>query len=170
MGDAAHSMVNHMAQGAATSMEDGAFLAKCVGTVAQGKLSLREAINLYEVERMPKAFLKQQVSFLNGAIWHLPDGPKQQAHDAAMAPELEGKYKVRSSNLYGDPQTVLDAYGYDAEAHAEEALTHFTNGEKAVYPGTGIVLGLEEKYMGWFMKLPANQPHLKLLTSCCDVL
>lgn len=31
LGDAAHSMVNHMAQGAATSMEDGAFLARCLG-------------------------------------------------------------------------------------------------------------------------------------------
>ena len=30
MGDAAHSMTNHMAQGAATSMEDGAFLAICI--------------------------------------------------------------------------------------------------------------------------------------------
>ncbi|ODM14402.1 hypothetical protein SI65_10137 [Aspergillus cristatus] len=162
MGDAAHSMVNHMAQGAATSMEDGAFLAKCVGAVARGNLSLREAINLYEVERMPKAFLKQQVSFLNGAIWHLPDGPEQQARDAAMAPELEGKYQVRSSNLYGDPQTVLDVYGYDAEIHAEEALVQFANGGRVVYPGTGIAPGLEDKYMGWFMKLPANQPHPRL--------
>jgi len=143
-------------------MEDGAFLAKCVGAVALGNLSLREAINIYEVERMPKAFLKQQVSFLNGAIWHLPDGPKQQARDAAMAPELEGKYQVRSSNLYGDPQTVLDVYGYDAEIHAEEALVQFANGGSVVYPGTGIVPGLEDKYMGWFMKLPANQPHPRL--------
>lgn len=162
MGDAAHSMVNHMAQGAATSMEDGAFLAKCIGAVVQGKLSLRKAITLYEVERMPKAFLKQQVSFLNGAIWRLAHGPKQQARDAAMAPDLEREYHVRSSNIYGDPQTVVDVYGYDAKVHAEEALEHFTNAEKDEYLGTGIVPGLEEKYMGWFMKLPANQPHSKL--------
>lgn len=30
MGDAAHSMVSNMAQGAATSTEDGAFLTKCI--------------------------------------------------------------------------------------------------------------------------------------------
>lgn len=143
-------------------MEDGAFLAKCIGAVAQGKLSLREAINLYEAERMPKAFMKQQVSFLNGAIWHLPDGPKQQARDAAMAPELEGKYFVRSSNLYGDPQTVLDVYGYDVEAHAEEALARFVNGSEVTYPDIGIVPRLEDKYMGWFMRLPVDQIHMKL--------
>ena len=56
MGDAAHSMVNHMAQGAATSMEDGAFLAKCIAKVVQGKMPLDEAVRVYEKERMPKAF------------------------------------------------------------------------------------------------------------------
>ncbi|KAF8852240.1 hypothetical protein BDZ45DRAFT_695270 [Acephala macrosclerotiorum] len=30
IGDAAQSMTNHMAQGAATSMEDGAFLGRCM--------------------------------------------------------------------------------------------------------------------------------------------
>lgn len=154
MGDAAHAMVNHMAQGAATSMEDGAFLARCIGAVARGELSLREAVGLYESERMPRAYMKQQVSFLNGAIWHLPDGPKQEARDTAMAPELDGKYFVRSSNLYGDPQTVLEVYGYDPEAHAEETLARYLNGGKHVtHPETGIVPGLEDKFVGWFAKL-----------------
>ncbi|KAL2002651.1 hypothetical protein VTN02DRAFT_6321 [Thermoascus thermophilus] len=152
MGDAAHSMVNHMAQGAATAMEDGAFLAKCIGAVAKGKLSLREAINLYEKERMPKAYAKQQVSFLNGAIWHLPDGPQQRARDAAMAPELEGKYYVRSSNLYGDPQTVLEVYGYDAETHADDAIAKYLNGGKEpAHPDTGVTPELQQKYLDWFL-------------------
>ena len=76
--DAAHSMVNHMAQGAATSMEDGAFLGRAIGAVVQGKISMKEAIGIYEKTRMPLAHVKQQVSFLNGAIWQLPEGPMQQ--------------------------------------------------------------------------------------------
>jgi salicylate hydroxylase len=154
MGDAAHSMVNHMAQGAATAMEDGAFLAKCVGAVVQGQLSVREAIDVYEAERMPKAHMKQQVSFINGALWHLPDGPEQRARDLAMAPGLNGKYFVRSSNLYGDdPQTVLEVYGYDAEAHAEAALARYLDGGKDVaHPETKIVPEVEQKYTGWFLK------------------
>lgn len=152
MGDAAHSMVNHMAQGAATSMEDGALLAKCIGAVVQGKLNLRDAISLYEQERMPKAYAKQQVSFINGALWMLPDGPEQRARDATMAPELEGKYFVRSANLYGDPQTVLDVYGYDVEAHAEEALEKYLNkGKGPAHPVTGVTPQLQEKYMDWFL-------------------
>lgn len=71
-------MVNHMAQGAATSMEDGEFLAQTLRAVVQGRVTLSEAIEIYEKGRMPKAYLKQQVSFLNGAIWHLPDGLLQE--------------------------------------------------------------------------------------------
>lgn len=152
MGDAAHAMVNHMAQGAATSMEDGAFLAKCVEGVVQGKLSLREAVGIYEAERMPKAYAKQQVSFLNGAIWQLPDGPLQEARDAAMAPELEGKYFVRTSNLYMDPQTVLEVYGYDVQAHAADAVEKYRRGgEEPAHPVTGVTPALQRKYMDWFM-------------------
>lgn len=151
MGDAAHSMVNHMAQGAATAMEDGAFLARCVAKVVEGKIGMDRAVKIYEEERQPKAYQKQQVSFLNGAIWHLPNGPEQQARDAAMAPELEGKYYVRSSNLYGDPQTVLEVYGYDAEGHAETALNKYLNdGKEIAHPETGVTEALQRKYMGWF--------------------
>lgn len=157
MGDAAHSMVNHMAQGAATAMEDGAFLGKCIGKVVEGKIKLNEAVEIYEQERMPKAYQKQQVSFLNGAIWHLADGPGQRARDEAMRAELEGKYYVRSSNLYGDPQTVLDVYGYDAEAHAEKALHKYLNqGREASDPDTKITSAMLEKYMGWFMDKPTS--------------
>lgn len=156
-------MVNHMAQGAATSMEDGAFLAKCVGAVVQGRLRLREAINLYEQERMPKAWAKQQVSFINGAIWHLPDGPEQQARDAAMAPELEGKYFIRSSNLYGDPQTVLDVYGYDVEAHAENAIAKYLRGGvEEAHPDTKVTPTLQERYMGWFLTPSGERSTSKL--------
>ncbi|KAJ5220558.1 salicylate hydroxylase [Penicillium chermesinum] len=152
MGDAAHSMVNHMAQGAATSMEDGAFLARCIGKVVEGKIRLDEAVRIYEQERMPKAHAKQQVSFINGAIWHLPDGPAQRARDKVMEPELHGKYYVRSSNLYGDPQTVLSVYGYDAEEHAEIALATYLNHNREPFdPATGVTKSLQSQYMDWFL-------------------
>ena len=151
MGDAAHSMVNHMAQGAATSMEDGAFLGKCIAKVVSEELRLDEAVRIYEEERMPKAFAKQQVSFLNGAIWQLPDGPEQEARDKAMRLELEGRYCVRSSNLYGNPRTVLEVYGYDAEAHAETALEKYLNGGRELLDKeTGIAKALRDEYMNWF--------------------
>lgn len=124
MGDAAHSMTNHMAQGAATAIEDGAFLGRCIQQVLRSNISLEKAIEIYEKARMPKARMKQQMSFLNGAIWQLPEGTAQVARDNAMKWELQGKdgRGWRSPNLYGDPRTVWEVYGYDAEAHADECL------------------------------------------------
>lgn len=128
MGDAAHSMTNHMAQGAATSMEDGAFLAKSLEAVLLNRLpDIASAIAVYEQGRMPKAHYKQQISYLNGWLWHLPEGPASDARDKTMACELRGEQPMRSANLYGDPTTVLECYGYDAEEHAEEEIDKFMN-------------------------------------------
>jgi len=145
MGDAAHSMTNHMAQGAATAMEDGAFLARCISQVVQSKLTLEQAVTIYEKGRMPKAKRKQEISFLNGAIWQLPEGKGGEARDRAMKWELGGKEERgwRSPNLYGDPRVVWEVYGYDAEEHADECLRD----------GVGMEanIGVAEKYLGWFL-------------------
>lgn len=129
---------------------DGAFLAKTIGEAVKGNISIAEAVELYENERMPKAYAKQQVSFLNGAIWHLPDGPEQQARDAAMSTELTGQPFLRSPKLYGDPATVLEVYGYDAEAHAEKAIAKYVQHREPADSQTGISKQLEDKYMNWF--------------------
>ena len=152
MGDAAHSMTNHMAQGAATSMEDGAFLGICIREVVAGHMILADAIRLYERERMPKAFRKQQVSFLNGAIWMLPEGAAQQARDKALERELQGELLLRTPNLFGDPATVLEVFGYDAEAHAERAIEEsYRNGIWRKDEGIGIEAPVAEKYLNWFL-------------------
>ncbi|TVY81382.1 FAD-dependent monooxygenase OpS4 [Lachnellula suecica] len=132
MGDAAHSMVNHMAQGAATAMEDGAFIGRCIAEVVQNRLTLTQAVEIYEKERMPKARAKQHISFLNGAIWHLPAGPKQEARDGAMKEEMSGKKLSRSPNLYSDPRMLEQVYGYDAEQHADEAVRTFLQRREGV--------------------------------------
>lgn len=150
MGDAAHSMTNHMAQGAATSMEDGAFLARCLSQVIAGKLSIPDAISVYEKGRMPKASYKQQVSYLNGWLWHLPDGPAQEARDKAMECELRGEVPIRSPNLYGDPASVLECYGYDAEVHADEELATWLNGHRPVRDAVTTVVRPEaDKIANW---------------------
>jgi salicylate hydroxylase len=151
IGVAAHSMTNHMAQGAATSMEDGSFLGRCVGQVVQNRISLQQAISIYEQHRMPKAYFKQQVSFLNGAIWHLSDGPAQKARDNAMKWELEQKPFLRSPNLYGDPTTVLAVYAYDAEDHADSAIFEHFKGREPVDEKMKITKGVADTYMNWFL-------------------
>ena len=154
MGDAAHSMTNHMAQGAATSMEDGAFLAHCIGAHLKqpSRLTLADAVSLYESSRMPKAKYKQDVSFLNGWIWHLPDGPAQEARDKAMVAELDGQVPIRSPNLYGDPRTVLECYGYDAEAHAANEVERWlAGGGEERDERTGVGRERAEGVANWFL-------------------
>lgn len=154
IGDAAHSMTNHMAQGAATSMEDGAFLARCISALLQhpDRMSLADTVALYERARMPKASYKQQVSFLNGWLWHLPAGPAQEARDKAMECELRGEVPIRSPNLYGDPSTVLECYGYDAEAHADREIEKFLNGGNEVRDAATTVEGEQaERIANWFL-------------------
>lgn len=140
-----------MAQGAATAIEDGAFLARCIEQVVQRRMDLSSAISIYEKGRMPKAYFKQQVSFLNGAIWHLPDGPAQQARDEAMRPELERKPFIRSPNLYGDPAMVLEVYGYDAEEHAAREIYEWLHGKPPMDERTGVTEEQEQRILGWFM-------------------
>ncbi|OAG42032.1 hypothetical protein AYO21_03767 [Fonsecaea monophora] len=157
MGDAAHSMTNHMAQGAATSMEDGAFIARTLAKVVEDKITIAQAIEIYEKTRMPKAYYKQQVSFINGAIWQVPDGPIQelnrgnmQARDRAMAPEVKGEQFMRSPNLYGDPVTTLSVYGYDAEEDADIAIRAYLQKCEPYDVNTGVTDRELERFVGWW--------------------
>lgn len=105
MGDAAHSMVNHMAQGAATSMEDGAFLGTVMKEVVRGVITMEEAVGLYEKKRMPRAWAKQQASFLSGVVSFL-DEDKSWMRNKSSEGELDGSPHERSWNLWGSPNTV----------------------------------------------------------------
>lgn len=132
-------------------MEDGAFLARCIGKVIDGKISLAQAVGIYETGRMPKASYKQQVSYLNGWMWHL-DGPAADARDKTMQCELDGQMPIRSANLYGDPATVVECYGYDAEAHADEEICRFLKQDQPDRDAKTTVTAAEaEKIVNWFL-------------------
>jgi len=83
LGDACHPMLPFMAQGAAQAIEDGATLAACLSGL--GKARIAEALRRYEAQRLPRASRLQAMSADNKLRFHLPDGPEQQARDAAMA-------------------------------------------------------------------------------------
>lgn len=150
IGDAAHAMTNHMAQGAATSMEDGAFLSVCLSYVLSNQLTLADALHIYETARKPLARQKQILSFLNGQIWMLPEGPTQRARDSTMRSELKGEQVMRSANTYGDPRVVEKVFGYDAEAHAEREVKRFLGKERE----EDVWNEAQERWMDWFEEQP----------------
>ena len=63
LGDAAHPMTPYMAQGAATSIEDAAILARCLDTV-KGE-DIEGAFKLYEAHRKPRTSVVQAISSAN---------------------------------------------------------------------------------------------------------
>ena len=62
------------------------------------------ALRRYEALRLPRASRVQAMARGNAARFHLPDGPEQQARDAAMA------------SSFGLSPEVGWLYGHDAEA------------------------------------------------------
>lgn len=170
MGDAAHSMQNHLAQGAATSMEDGAFLGRVLKEVVQGVLTLSEAIHVYEKTRMPRAWMKQQASFAMGAMYMLPaplDTNRERASAASVA-ETPAQSEVRnlqhhearrvtgpdpnalSWNLWGAPETVQSIFGYDPEGNADHAVLCYLAEKAPMDENTGMSPEIEKKWVGWF--------------------
>ena len=97
LGDACHPMLPYGAQGAAQAIEDAAALAACLTDGAD----IPSALGRYESVRRARTARVQAISRGNGERFHLPDGPDQQARDAAMAcrfglsPDIDW--------LYGNP-------------------------------------------------------------------
>jgi salicylate hydroxylase len=82
LGDACHPMLPYGAQGAAQAIEDAAVLATCLAEADDQELP--GALARYETIRRGRATRVQQMSRANGGRFHLPDGPDQEARDAAM--------------------------------------------------------------------------------------
>lgn len=120
LGDAAHAMVPYMSQGAAMAVEDGAALAEALGLI-ETREEIPRALKVFEKVRMERSSRMQEASLLNGQLWHFPDGPEQQARDAGMRPEVEGKHFLSSPNQWSDPVTQWWAYGYQTEEEIRKA-------------------------------------------------
>ena len=105
LGDACHAMLPFMAQGAAQAIEDGATLAACLA--AAQTTSPAGALREYERLRLPRATRLQEMSAANKTRFHLPDGPGQQARDAAMATGTTDFAFKAMSWIYGHDATAL---------------------------------------------------------------
>ena len=80
LGDAAHAMSPHAAQGGAMALEDAAVLGEVLSCLtAIGDLP--RAVKAYEEIRKPRISRIRDIAKGNGAAWMLPDGPKQMTRD-----------------------------------------------------------------------------------------
>jgi salicylate hydroxylase len=109
LGDAAHAMVPYLAQGAATSIEDGAALAECLDR-AKDINDVPALLRAFQAIRKPRCEIIQKGSLANGEIWHMSDGPEQEQRDRDMK-EI-GK-KSKNPNQWSDESFQPWLFGYD---------------------------------------------------------
>jgi salicylate hydroxylase len=179
LGDAAHCMQNHMAQGAATAVEDGAFLGRIASEIVRGVISIREGIQLYEERRMPKAWIKQQITFVSGLVNMTPE--RMSERNQASAPEVQAANEnrinhralsptYRSWQFYCTPETVPGVFFYDAEGDADSAVCEYLCSHGEISDLEMLSLSLKDKWWGYIddngyeTAHHANRPTTKHLT------
>lgn len=116
IGDAAHAMVPYLAQGASTSIEDGAALAECLEKATDLSM-VPSALRAFERIRKPRCETIQAGSRSNGDIWHMPDGPEQRQRDEDMMAVMEDRDKKgangQNPNRWSDENFQPWLFGYD---------------------------------------------------------
>lgn len=121
---------NELFLGAAMAIEDGVGLSRALSKMTSPD-QLPECLEIFQRVRCSRANQMQEASLLNGHLWHFPDGPLQQARDAAMAPEVKGIPFVSSPNQWSDPATQMWCYGYDTEMKIDESWEESRAKEKS---------------------------------------
>lgn len=99
LGDAAHAMIPHAAQGLSQGIEDSVSLARILGQ--HDKKDVASALKRWVSLRKPRADLFVQRSINNAALRSLPDGPAQQARDRKIA-EMASKVSESTEGVVMD--------------------------------------------------------------------
>ncbi|KAF3054872.1 3-hydroxybenzoate 6-hydroxylase 1 [Daldinia childiae] len=119
-GDACHPMLPYLAQGANSSLEDGAVLGRLLKYVTN-RDKLAPALGLYQQlrkirgEAIAKEALGQRDSF------HLPDGPSQEQRDAIFLASLDKEPPPHFPSRWTCPTVQPWLYSYDAVVEADKA-------------------------------------------------
>ncbi|KAI0108850.1 putative monooxygenase [Nemania sp. FL0031] len=126
-GDACHPMLPYLAQGANSSLEDGAVLGRLLGCVTNcdeiaPTLDLYEKVRKIRGESIAKEALGQRVSF------HLDDGPLQEERDTIFLGSLGKEPKSPFPSRWSCPVVQTWLYGYNALAEAEKANREYSVG------------------------------------------
>ncbi|KAK1659425.1 FAD dependent oxidoreductase [Colletotrichum godetiae] len=138
-GDCCHPMLPYLAQGANSSLEDGAVLGHLLGKVrghatetetgetatssSDSSSQLAAAAAMYQRLRMSRGQRIVMESFAQRDDFHMPDGPEQERRDEIMTATLRPGEEPRSGfpSRWTCPDIQRFLYSYDAYAEAETA-------------------------------------------------
>ncbi|KAH0562768.1 hypothetical protein GP486_002587 [Trichoglossum hirsutum] len=120
-GDACHPMLPYLAQGANSSLEDGAALGFLLGK-AKSKDRVRDALQMYEMIRKERGEEIGRETFRQRDTLHLPDGPAQEARDFILISQL-GAIDIKPDfpSRWNCPKVQAWLFGYDTYREAREA-------------------------------------------------
>lgn len=121
IGDSCHPMLPYLAQGANSSMEDGAVLGRILAAV-RSKDDLPEALRMYEQLRKTRGEAIVRETFNQQRDFHMPNGPEQEARDALMLSKLGKEIDCKFPSRWQCPVVQPWLYGYDSNAEADAAL------------------------------------------------
>ncbi|KAK4192917.1 hypothetical protein QBC35DRAFT_398405 [Podospora australis] len=120
-GDCCHPMLPYLAQGANSSLEDGAVLGHLLGKVRGRREQLPKVAEMYQRLRMERGRAIQLETFRQRDDSHWEDGPEQEKRDELMVSMLGKELKGKFPSRWTCPEIQPFLYGYDAYAVAEEA-------------------------------------------------
>ncbi|OJJ82500.1 putative monooxygenase [Aspergillus glaucus CBS 516.65] len=126
IGDACHPMLPYLAQGANSSLEDGAVLGRLLGHM-KNKSQLPEILRLYESVRKSRGEAIVRETFKQRHDFHMPDGKEQQKRDEIFLSQLGKEITGVFPSRWTCPEVQPWLYGYDAIKEAEDAIAR--NGE-----------------------------------------
>jgi salicylate hydroxylase len=114
-------MLPYLAQGANSSIEDGAVLGNVLAAL-ESKSQLPAALKLYERLRKKRGETIVRETFAQRKAFHMVDGPEQQARDELMLSKLGKEIDCKFPSRWQCPEVQPWLYGYDAKKETDDAL------------------------------------------------
>ncbi|KAK4615668.1 FAD-dependent monooxygenase OpS4 [Fulvia fulva] len=121
VGDACHSMLPYLAQGANSAIEDGAVLGNIL-TAVESRSQLPAALKLHEQLRKKRGEAIVRETFAQRKDFHMPDGEEQAKRDELMLGQLGKQIEGKFPSRWQCPEVQPWLYGYDAKEEVERAL------------------------------------------------
>lgn len=121
LGDSAHSMLPYLAQGANSSLEDGAVLGYVLAALER-RDQLPQALGLFQRLRKKRGEAIVRETFAQRRDFHMLDGEAQRARDELMMSKLGKEIDVKFPSRWQCPVVQPWLYGYDARKETEVAL------------------------------------------------
>ncbi|KAJ5723227.1 hypothetical protein N7488_001262 [Penicillium malachiteum] len=121
IGDACHPMLPYLAQGANSSLEDGAVLGLLLGHMTD-KAQLPSILRVYESLRKSRGEAIVRETFKQRHDFHMLDGEEQEKRDQVFLSQLGKELKGAYPSRWTCPEVQPWLYGYDAIKEVEKAV------------------------------------------------